>query len=98
MNLVEGAMFFQVPKGTGGATIKTAAVTAAITGTTGIGEYHAGTASHPKPIIKWFCFEGHIVLTLNNGSGQTTELSAGQMVVSDGTTLPRPMYFDIEQR
>ena len=96
MNLVEGAMLFQVPKGTGGATIKTAAVTAAITGTTGIGEYHAASADHPNPIIKWFCLEGHIILSLTNGSGETVELTAGQMIVSDGNSLPQPMFFDIE--
>lgn len=95
MNLVEGAMLFQVPKGTGGATIRTAPVTAAITGTTGIGEYHAPSADHPMPIIKWFCLEGHIILKLNDGSGETVELTAGQMVVSDGTSLPSPMFFDI---
>ena len=95
MNLVEGAMLFQVPKGTGGATIKTAAVTAAITGTTGIGEYHAASEDHPKPIIKWFCLEGHIILSLTDGSGETVELTAGQMIVTDGTSLPQPMFFDI---
>ena len=96
MNLVEGAMLFQVPKGVGGATINTAAVTAAITGTTGIGEYHAPSADHPNPIIKWFCLEGHIILRLTNGSGETAELSAGQMIVTDGTSLPEPMFFDID--
>ena len=45
MNLSGGAILFQVPKGSGGATIKTAAVTAAITGTTGIGEFHPATAT-----------------------------------------------------
>ena len=95
MNLIEGAMLFQVPKGTGGATIKTAAVTAAITGTTGIGEYHGASADRPNPIIKWFCLEGHIILSLTNGSGETVELTAGQMIVTDGTYLPEPMFFDI---
>ncbi len=95
MNLGEGAILFQVPKGAGGATIKTAAITAAITGTTGIGEYHRATTENPKPVIKWFCLEGHIVLSLTNGSGQTVELEAGQMIVSDGTYLPKPVFFDI---
>ena len=34
MNLIDGAILFQVPKGSGGATIRTVGVTAAITGTT----------------------------------------------------------------
>ena len=95
MNLGEGAILFQVPKGAGGATIKTAAVTAAITGTTGIGEFHRATAQNPKPVIKWFCLEGKIVLTLTNGSGQTVELTAGQMIATDGTYLPQPLFFDV---
>ena len=95
MNLGEGAMLFQVPKGSGGATVKTAAITAAITGTTGIGENHSATAENPKPVIKWFCLEGKIVLMLTNGSDESVELLAGQMIVTDGTYLPRPMFFDI---
>ena len=43
MHLNEGAMLFQVPKGTGGATIESPLVTAAVTGTTGIGECHAAS-------------------------------------------------------
>ena len=50
MNLIDGAILFQVPKGSGGATIRTAGVTAAITGTTGIGEFHPATASQPAPL------------------------------------------------
>lgn len=95
MNLGEGAILFQVPKGAGGATIRTAAITAAITGTTGIGEFHAPSATNPNPVIKWFCLEGHIVLSLTNGSGQTVELQAGQMIETDGTYLPAPVFFDI---
>src|SRR5207249_7317511 len=57
MNLVDGAIIFQVPKGSGGATIRTVGVTAAITGTTGIGEYHPATTSHPL-FRKWLCLEG----------------------------------------
>ena len=95
MNLGEGAILFQVPKGSGGAIIKTAAVTAAITGTTGIGEFHAGTGAHAKPIVKWFCLEGTIHVSLTNGSGEKVVLKAGQMIASDGTKLPRPASFNI---
>ena len=49
MNLIDGAILFQVPKGSGGATIRTVGVTAAITGTTGIAEFHPATTSHPQP-------------------------------------------------
>ena len=95
MHLDEGAMLFQVPKGTGGATIQSPVVTAAVTGTTGIGESHAASETNPKPIAKWFCLEGHIIVKLNDGSNRSVQLSAGQMVVTDGTTLPQPRYFDI---
>src|SRR6266478_9440689 len=57
MNLIDGAILFQVPKGSGGATIRTVGVTAAITGTTGIGEFHPATASHAL-FSKWLCLEG----------------------------------------
>ena len=57
MNLGSGAILFQVPKGSGGATIKTAAVTAAITGTTGIGEFHPATATNPAPSASGFVWK-----------------------------------------
>lgn len=43
MDLLKGTMLLQVPKGAGGAQIKTAAVTAAITGTTLMVEYQPGS-------------------------------------------------------
>ena len=72
MNLIDGAILFQVPKGSGGATIRTVGVTAAITGTTGIGEFHPATTSHPQPFSKWLCLEGTFHLYLANG--QSVEL------------------------
>src|SRR5260370_9544720 len=41
MNLGEGAILFQIPKGASGAKIKSAAITAISTGATGIIERHA---------------------------------------------------------
>jgi ferric-dicitrate binding protein FerR (iron transport regulator) len=93
LNLSQGAILFQVPKGAGGAKIKTAAVTAAITGTTGIGEYHPPTASNPHAVIKWFCLEGTFRLYLPNG--ESVKLDPGQMIATDGTSLPKPLNFDI---
>jgi hypothetical protein len=95
MDLGEGAMLFQVPKGSGGATIRTAAVTAAITGTTGIGEFHHATSSNPHPVIKWLCLEGVIHLYLTNGSKESVELHPGEMEVTDGNKLTTPVNFDI---
>ena len=45
MNLVEGAMLFQIPKDAGETRIKTAAITTASTGATGIIERHGQSTS-----------------------------------------------------
>src|SRR5437763_17107659 len=66
MTLIDGAILFQVPKGSGGATIRTVGVTAAITGTTGIAEFHPATSTHPQ-VSKWLCLEGTFHLYLPNG-------------------------------
>ncbi len=95
MDLRDGAVLFQVPKGSGGATIRTTAVTAAITGTTGIGEFHPATASHPQPLSKWLCLEGTFHLTLPNG--QSVEIGPGKMVTTDGKTFSPVMTFNIGQ-
>ena len=93
MNLVSGAILFQVPKGSGGATIRTVGVTAAITGTTGIAEFHPATTSHPHLFSKWLCLEGTFRLYLPNG--QSVELGPGQMVTTDGKSFSTVLTFDI---
>ena len=93
MNLIDGAILFQVPKGSGGATIRTVGVTAAITGTTGIGEFHPATTSHPQPFSKWLCLEGTFHLYLPNG--QSVELGPGKMVTTDGKSFSKVLTFDI---
>src|SRR5207237_708353 len=93
MNLINGAILFQLPKGSGGATIKTAAVTAAITGTTGIGEFHPATSRNGLPFSKWLCLEGTFHLILPNG--QSVELGPGKMVSTDGKSFSKVLTFDI---
>src|SRR6516162_5952220 len=93
MTLTEGAILFQVPKGSGGATIRTAGITAAITGTTGIGEFHPATASRPQPFSKWLCLEGTFHLYLPNG--QSMELGPGKMVTTDGKSFSKVATFNI---
>jgi hypothetical protein len=95
MNLRDGAILFQVPKGSGGATIKTPAVSAAITGTTGIGEYHPARAGHPKPFSKWLCLEGTFHLILPNG--ESVELTPGKLVTTDGDHFSKTLDFNIGQ-
>ena len=92
MNLIDGAILFQVPKGSGGATIRTVGVTAAITGTTGIAEFHPATTSHPQ-LSKWLCLEGTFHLYLPNG--QSVELGPGKMVTADGKSFSKVSTFDI---
>ena len=93
MNLIDGAILFQVPKGSGGATIRTVGVTAAITGTTGIGEYHPATTSNPHLFSKWLCLEGTFRVILANG--QSVELGPGKMVTTDGKSFSKVSTFDI---
>ena len=93
MNLIDGAILFQVPKGSGGATIRTIAVTATITGTTGIGEYHPATTSNPHLFSKWLCLEGTFRVILANG--QSVELGPGKMVTTDGKSFSKVSTFDI---
>src|SRR6266403_5021230 len=93
MNLVDGAILFHVPKGSGGATIRTIAVTAAITGTTGIGEFHPATTSHPQLFSKWLCLEGTFRVILANG--ESVELGPGKMVTTDGKSFSKVSTFDI---
>jgi len=92
MTLTDGAILFQVPKGSGGATIRTVGVTAAITGTTGIAEFHPATSSHPQ-LSKWLCLEGTFHLYLPNG--QSVELGPGKIVTADGKSFSKVSTFDI---
>src|SRR5438132_9231841 len=78
MNLIDGASLFQVPKGSGGATIKTAGVPVSITGTTGIGEFHLATDSNPQPFSKCLCLVGTFRLILPHG--QSVEEVPSQLV------------------
>ena len=57
VNLESGTLLFQVPKTAGGAQLRTAAVTAAITGTTGLYHYTAPSAREPG-VVKLILLEG----------------------------------------
>src|SRR5215831_5732513 len=93
MNLIDGAILFQVPKGSGGATIRTVRVTAAITGTTGIAEFHPATTSRPQPFSKWLCLKGTFHLYPPNG--QSMELGPGKMVTTDSKSFSKVATFNI---
>ena len=75
MTLDRGTMLLQVPKGLGGARIRTAAVTAAITGTTIMMENIPG--SHVKVLV----LEGSLRLSINGRLGESVVLNPGKMVI-----------------
>ena len=91
MDLGEGVMLFQVPKGVGGVKIKTAAITAASRGATGIIERHADF------YVKVLVLEGTVRCYLANQIGESLLMQPGQILIMkpDVTALPDPAHFDI---
>jgi quercetin dioxygenase-like cupin family protein len=93
LDLKDGAILLRVPKNVGGAKITTAAVTAAITGTTLMMEFH------PHGFIKAIGLEGVFRMYLRKRPGESVLVHAGQMVVmpADATRLPDPVDVDLKQ-
>ena len=93
MTLEKGSMLLQVPKGLGGATIHTAAVTAAITGTTIMIEYS------PGQYIKVLVLEGSLRLSRNGSFGDSLVLHPGKMVIMrpDAKKIPDPIDIDLAE-
>lgn len=95
LDLESGAILLQVPKDAGGATIRSAPVTAAITGTTIMMEYSPG-----KPgTVKLICLEGTVRLSLAGRLGESVLVGPGQMitVAADARTLPNPSVVDVKR-
>jgi hypothetical protein len=93
MTLEKGSMLLQVPKGLGGAKIHTAAVTAAITGTTIMMEYS------PGKYLKVLVLEGSLRLSRNGSFGDSVVLHPGKMVIMrpDAKKIPDPIDVDLAQ-
>jgi len=93
LTLKQGTMLIQVPKGRGGATIRTAAVTAAITGTTIMVGYT------PAKQIKVLVLEGSLRLSVNGTFGDSVRLQAGRMVTMrpDAKRIPDPVRVDLRR-
>src|SRR5207245_1778628 len=93
LTLEKGSMLLQVPKGLGGATIHTAAVTAAITGTTIMMEYS------PGQYLKVLVLEGSLRLSLNGSFGDSLVLHPGKMVIMrpDAKKIPDPIDVDLAE-
>src|SRR5437763_422389 len=93
LTLEKGSMLLQVPKGLGGAKIHTAAVTAAITGTTIMMEYS------PRQYLKVLVLEGSLRLSRNGSLGDSLVLHPGKLVIMrpDAKKIPDPIDIDLAQ-
>ena len=91
MEITQGSFLLQVPKNAGGATIRTATVTAAITGTTTMMEYN------PGEWMKFICLEG--TAKLSNSKGDSIVVPPGCMIVmpTDAARFPRPVIVNIRK-
>lgn len=97
LNLDEGVILLEVPKDAGGATINTAAVTAAVTGTTIMIEFRKA-ADRAKGIVKFIVLEGTMRLNLKGRLGESMLLKAGQMITipANAQKFPEaPMVVDV---
>jgi hypothetical protein len=94
VDLDKGVILLQVPKQMGGARVRTAAVTAAVTGTTALVEYT------PDGYIKIIVIEGEVDVFLNERRGTFRTLVPGDMWITranDKTGLPLPVQVDLER-
>ncbi len=89
MEIERGSFLLNVPKNAGGATIRTATVSAAITGTTTMMEYS------PGEWIKFIVIEGTAHLT--NKHGASVDVPPGRMVVMrpDAVNFPLPVILNM---
>jgi len=99
MDLKEGVLLLQVPKNAGGANVNTAAVSAAITGTTVLIESRSSKPDGSGGIVKFLVLEGTMRLKLKGRIGESVLVSQGQMLALDPSTskLPEPVVFDIKR-
>lgn len=95
LNLERGVILLQVPKNAGGAKVNTAAVTAAVTGTTVMVEYDVDADG--KGVMKFIVLEGEMRISLNGQLGESLLLGPGQMmtVPADASRLPNPVLVDL---
>lgn len=93
VDLKQGVMLMQVPKQMGGAKIRTAAVTAAVTGTTIMIEYQ------PDGYVKMIVLEGEMDVFLNNEPSTFRTIKAGDMIIMkpNATFIPEPVQVDLDR-
>src|ERR1043166_4985518 len=88
LDLAGGAMLLRVPKGAGGAKISTAGVTAAITGTTVIIEFHPGKPVEPQETVSQNEKRGGLHFALFNLNKKKTPATRGgyiKFITLEGT-------------
>ena len=92
-NVDSGSILLRVPKDSGGGTIRSSAVTVAVTGTTVIFEGSRGGRN------KLYTLEGSSRVALKKKPGEWRQVAAGQLldVPPGATTLPMPVNFDVNQ-
>jgi hypothetical protein len=92
-NVDSGSILLRVPKDSGGGTIRSSAVTVAVTGTTVIFEKNRGGQS------KLYTLEGSSRVALKKKPSDWRKVLAGQVldVPAGATTLPMPTNFDVNQ-
>ena len=98
LNLNEGVILLEVPKNAGGATINTAAITAAVTGTTVMIEFHKGDKPS-NSTIKFIVLEGTMKLKMKGPMGESILLTAGQIVTLNvgAKHFPEPQFVDVDR-
>lgn len=93
LRLEKGTLLLQVPKNKGGARIRTATVTAAVTGTTVMMEYNT------KQWVKIIVLEGSLKAWVEqDGRRLQRTLRPGQMVIlkADARRMPEPVDVDVQ--
>lgn len=91
LNLREGAVLVQAPKGARGATIHAGNVAAAVSGTTVMIEYHPG-------VYKFLVLEGTGRLYRPGHLGDSILVQAGEMVIGNpSAALSEPVDVDIDR-
>src|SRR6476646_7011755 len=92
-NVDTGSILLRVPKDSGGGSIRSSAVTVAITGTTLIFEGTRGGRS------KLITLEGSARVSLKKKPSESRKVLAGQMldVPAGATTLPMPVNIDLNE-
>jgi hypothetical protein len=92
LDLESGVMLLQVPEQIRGAKVRTAAVTAAVTGGTALIEYL------PGGYVKMIVIEGFVDVFLNSKPSEFKQFGPGSMLLmkSDGTFIPDGVEVDLK--